>query len=370
MVVEQTSRAPGTPDRVEIQRDDKAARRLKGRFDKAYRLLTERPLSLYAAAFVRIGYGLLYFVFLAREFPHRHEIWGPESPWTPDLARQMYDQGGGFTFLTLSDSRLYFEAWYAGALLIAVLFMLGWRTRAVSILFAVVVVSFYDRNVLITDGGDNLTILMAIYLCFTACGRRWSLDARRAGRRAPVRASRAVGVARQFTVTVLHNCALLVMMAQMCILYGAASLYKVQGNMWDDGTAMHYVLNLDLFRTWPELSDFMDSHHLMIAFSTYLTVLIQIALPFSLFSKLKYVILAVVTGMHLGIAVVMGMPYFSGVMIVADAVFLPDRFYLFLARMWRRALHRRRGPAVPAQAGIPAGEPDSAPRVAGIPAAR
>src|SRR5689334_24103433 len=113
---------------------------LKAQLGRAYRLLTEKPLSLYAAAVLRIGYGLLYFVMLAREFPDRHEIWGPQSPWTPELARQMSGESGWFTFLTLSDGRAYFEVCYAVALVIAVLFLLGWRTRVVSILFALVVV--------------------------------------------------------------------------------------------------------------------------------------------------------------------------------------------------------------------------------------
>src|SRR3954453_19611630 len=173
----------------------------------AYRLLTERPLSLYAAAVLRIGYGLLYVILLTREFPHRHEIWGPQAPWTPELARQMSGESGWFTFLTLSDGRAYFEICYALALVVAVLFLLGWRTRAMSILFALVVAAFYGRNVLITDGGDNLTLLMAIYLCFTACGRRWSLDARRARRRARCQAPVTVTPGpREFAVTVVHNC--------------------------------------------------------------------------------------------------------------------------------------------------------------------
>lgn len=46
-------------------------------------LLTDRPISLYAASVLRIGYGLLYLVFLLREFPHRDEIWGPGSPGHP-----------------------------------------------------------------------------------------------------------------------------------------------------------------------------------------------------------------------------------------------------------------------------------------------
>ena len=316
------------------------ATELTAHLGKAYRLLTERPLSLYAAAVLRIGYGLLFFVLLVREFPHRHEIWGPQSPWTPGLSRQMTGESGWFTFLTLSDGRGYFEACYALALVTAVLFALGWRTRAMSILFALVVAGFYGRNVLITDGGDNLTVLMAIYLCFTACGRRWSLDARRARRRA----GRPGEGVRPFTVTVVHNCAMLIIMAQMCILYGAAGLYKVQGGLWENGTALHYVLNSDLFRPWPALSDLLDGHHVLLGIASYVTVLVQVAFPFSLFSKLKYVLLVVLMGMHAGIAVLVGLPMFSAVMILGDAVFLPDRFFVFLAREGRALRARRRAP--------------------------
>jgi hypothetical protein len=71
-----------------------------------------------------------------------------------------------------------------------------------------------------------------------------------------------------------------------------------------------------------------------------------VAFPFVLFGRLKYVFVAMLLGMHLGIAVLLGLPLFSGAMIVADAVFLPDRFYRFLGQMGRRvfsgpALHKR-----------------------------
>lgn len=57
-----------------------AHRWLLDRIGDLWALLTERPISLYAASVLRIGYGLLYLVFLLREFPHRDEIWGPGSP--------------------------------------------------------------------------------------------------------------------------------------------------------------------------------------------------------------------------------------------------------------------------------------------------
>jgi hypothetical protein len=312
-------------------------------------VLTERPVSLYAAAVLRIGYGFLYLVFLLREFPHRDEIWGPGSPWTPELARQLFDQTGWASILTLSDSRPYFETCYALALVTSALFLLGWRTRAVSVLFAVVVASFHARAIFMTDGGDNLILLMALYLTLTACGRRWSLDARRTRRRASAGKGESgstdsgvddlrhqLATSRRTLTAVLHNCGMFVIAAQVCFLYGSAGLYKVQGGSWGNGTALHYVLNLDLFRPWPELSLLADEHDVLIAVACYVTVLVQVAFPFVLFGRLKYPVLTVLLGMHLGIAVLMGLPLFSGAMIIADAAFLPDRFYRSLGRLRQR----------------------------------
>ncbi|MFJ2910030.1 HTTM domain-containing protein [Streptomyces sp. NPDC087228] len=335
-------------------------------------LLTHRPVSLYAAATLRIGYGLCYLVFLLRELPHRDEIWGPGSPWTPALATRLFDQTGWFSVLTLSDSTVYFDLCYGAALVVCALFLLGWRTRATSVLFALVVVSFHARAIFMTDGGDNLILLMALYLTATACGRRWSLDARRTalrartdhpGRRALWRASSdlwsQLAVARESLTTVLHNCGMFVIAAQVCLLYGSAGMYKVQGGSWQAGTALHYVVNLDLFRPWPALSALVDSYPLFIAAAGCLTVLIQVAFPFALFSRLKYVLLVMLLGMHIGIAVLLGLPIFSAAMIVADAAFLPDRFYRAAARTTRRVLTRlrsresptptRRAPLVPPQ---------------------
>ncbi|MEU9109153.1 HTTM domain-containing protein [Streptomyces xanthophaeus] len=323
---------------------------LLDRIGALWALLTARPISLYAASVLRIGYGLLYLIFLLREFPHRDEIWGPGSPWTPALAQQLFGQTGWNSILILSDSRAYFELCYVAALVTSALFMLGWRTRAMSVLFALVVTSFHARSIFMTDGGDNLILLMALYLVLTACGRRWSLDARR-DRLKTARAGDAPEPVRSFyaqqlrdgratLTTAVHNCGMVVIAAQVCFLYGSAGLYKIQGSTWGGGTALHYALNLELFQPWPELSHLVDQYPMVIAIASYLTVLLQVAFPFVLFGRLKYPVLAVLLGMHIGIAVLLGLPLFSGAMIVADAVFLPDRFYAFLPRLWRRAAQR------------------------------
>jgi hypothetical protein len=360
MKTEQAPLEPTSPGRQAPQVGNNVKERLRHRLDGLWTTLIEHPISLYAASVLRIGYGLLYLAFLLRELPHRDEIWGPGAPWTPALATELFDQTRWFSILTLSDSRLYFEICYAFAVVTCALFMLGWRTRATSIVFAIVVASFHARSMFMTDGGDNLMLLMAVYLCFTACGRRWSLDARRnrlrgstvdfGSRSAQLGASdlwRQLLAVRRLLVTVVHNCGMFVIAAQVCLLYGSAGLYKVQGGLWENGTALHYVLNLDLFQPWPALSHMVDNQQMLLAIVSYLTVLLQVAFPFVLFSRLKYVLVAMLFGMHLGIAVLLGLPLFSGAMIVADAVFLPDRFYRFLGRMGRqtfsRAASRRRG---------------------------
>ncbi|WP_420717807.1 HTTM domain-containing protein [Streptomyces sp. H27-S2] len=341
--------------------------KLHGVARRGIALVTGGPVSLYAVAVMRAGYGSLYLLFLLREFPHRHEIWGPSSPWTPALSQQLYDQTGWNSVLALSDSAAYFELCYGTALFTSALFMLGWRTRATSVLFAVVVTSFHAKAIFMTDGGDNLILLMAVYLAFTACGRRWSLDARRVRLHA-ARASGALDQARRTSspqlratrrtlTTVVHNCALFVMAAEVCFLYGSAGLYKVQGASWGSGTALHYVLNLELFQPWPALSHLADDHAILIAITTYATVLLQVAFPFVLFGRLKYPVLTMLLGMHTGIALVMGLPLFSGAMIVADAVFLPDRFYTSLAALCRRTVRRarpwRQATASPASVSLP-----------------
>ncbi len=349
--------APATGD---APRTDQVAGPLGAAHDRTgdlITLLTHRPISLYAASVLRIGYGLCYLVFLLRELPHRDEIWGPDSPWTPALANQLFDQTGWFSFLTLSDSMVWLNLCYAVALVVCALFLLGWRTRLTSVMFAVVVASFHARAIFMTDGGDNLILLMALYLTATACGRHWSLDARRSAHRARTgrtgrwamrRANSDLwsqcGLARESLVTALHNCGMFVIAAQVCLLYGSAGLYKVQGGSWQTGTALHYVVNLDLFRPWPALSALADHYPLLLAAVGYLTVLVQVAFPFALFSRLKYVVLVMLLGMHLGIAVLLGLPIFSAAMIVADAAFLPDRFYRAAARTARRALTRLHRP--------------------------
>ncbi|CAM5699555.1 HTTM domain-containing protein OS=Streptomyces fumanus OX=67302 GN=GCM10018772_12160 PE=4 SV=1 [Streptomyces fumanus] len=124
-----------------------------------------------------------------------------------------------------------------------------------------------------------------------------------------------------------HNGALLVIMAEACLIYATAGWYKVQGSRWQDGTAVYYPLHLDYFSPWPALGDLLSFSGTMVMLITYGTVAVQVAFPFTLFNRrVKNVLLAAMMTEHAVIAVVLGLPFFSLAMIAADAVFLPTSF--------------------------------------------
>ena len=365
---------------------------------RAIAYVTESALGPYQTAVVRIGFSATWLLFLLRELPHRQELYGPDGPWSFDLARQLIADNGAFTALIWSDSQVWFESVYVLAVLSSVLLLLGWRTRAMSVLFMVGVLSLQNRSVFMGDGGDNVLHLMGIYLVFTRCGQVWSLDARRARRAGEARARgqwagdragpilwgvlglalAAVTLAGKLfdgdpvvpvllwavwaaqalwwvvgrraktaeprilldvIANIVHNGALLVIMAEACLIYATAGWYKIQGTRWQDGTAVYYPLHLDYFSPWPALADLLSASGTMVMLVTYGTVIVQVAFPFTLFNRrVKNVLLAAMIAEHAVIAVVLGLPFFSLAMIAADAVFLPTPF---LRRLGEWAAHTR-----------------------------
>ena len=166
----------------------------------SFTYLTTQAIALYGTAVLRIGYGSLYLIFLLHEYPKHDALWGPNAPWTPALNQQFANDPGldwfavdrwWYTFLG-HGGKTWFEFWYNVAILVCLLFVLGWRTRVTSICFALTIMAFTGRDVFLTDGGDNIMGLMAIYLAFSRCGARWSLDERRKRRQAQKRQARGI----------------------------------------------------------------------------------------------------------------------------------------------------------------------------------
>ncbi|WP_328875356.1 HTTM domain-containing protein [Streptomyces sp. NBC_00287] len=360
----------------------------------------------YQAAVFRIGLAAVVAAFLLREWPHRRVLFGDRSPLSYDMALTLIEQEGTFTVLSWWGGRLWFELVYALTIMAALAVMIGWRTRTMTVLFMVGVMSLENRNTLVGDGGDNIIRIMVIYLVFTRCAEVWSLDARRAravrarsaeapadptgivlwsvtgallfwafglppqpgwplvlwllwavhgvwyvvNRRQPRHEVRSV---LDDCASMVHNAAMLVIAVQVCLIYSTAGWYKIQGLRWQEGSALHYALHLDYFTPWPWLSAAVAANAVLVLALTYLTVAAQVAFPFTLGSrKVKNVLLAVMIAEHLGIAVLLGIPFLSLIMVVCDAVFLPTAL-LMRAGTWCRRLPLGRSRRASAAAATP-----------------
>lgn len=286
--------------------------------------------ALHGVAVCRILAGLSILGLLATNFTTRSVLAGPGASWAKP-ERDLSD----FPQLGLVAGH---GATYVATMLFAALFVLGWHTRLVGLLALVGHVTLIEQNPLLGDQGDNILRIGLIWLLLMHSSEVWSLDARR--RRGPV-------LPLWFTNGV-HNIALCGLAFQVFVIYISAGLFKLQGELWRDGTALYYPLQLPQYRPLPWLSDLLVGNSLVLALATWLAVGIQLLFPPLLLHRItRRLALAFVVLLHLSIAVLMALPWFSLSMVAYDAIFVSTATYVALDKGLRRAVRRWRWSVVP-----------------------
>ena len=188
---------------------------------------------------------------------------------------------------------------------------LGWRTKLMSILFYLGMLSIHHRNVLTASGADSLLMCMAFYLMLSPCGAAYSLDARREARK------RGYAPAEPLIVPWAQR----LIQIQVCCVYMVTGLLKANGGTWLGGTAMHYVL------TNREVGRFdlggLAAYPILVNILTYGGLGIELSLAFLLWVKAArpWVIAAGLT-LHVGILFVVNIPVFGELTTAGYLVFL------------------------------------------------
>ncbi|MGW7102500.1 HTTM domain-containing protein [Streptomyces sp. NPDC054838] len=320
--------------------------RVRTRFHAALDELSLSRHALIGSALARIILGGLGFYLYARDYTQRAYLWGPDGAW-PWQNFTAPDGQQGFSLYSVSRSSAWFDIVFHLGMIFALLFMLGWKTRAMNVLHYVFLWSLHQRNPVLLDGGDNVTVIVLVFFVFIDSGARFSLDARR-------RKSKKVADPNPFHFRIgslLHNAGVLAVILQICTVYLVSGMYKVQGRKWQNGTALYYILRANEFG-WPGVNRFIYESATLVVTITYATVFFQLAFTFLLLNG-KWRVFAVAGGilMHLGIAVHMaGLVNFSLTVVAVELVIMGDAHYLRLARAVRR-LEGRPRTAEPGTAG-------------------
>jgi hypothetical protein len=323
------------------------------------RWLTEGKHAGYGLAVTRIGLGLTALGLLASNFSTRLYAFGSGSAWNGEAAEPISDFPRIWLFslfhrIALDDVLLTVAYLVLG--LLALAFTVGWRTRLVLPVFFVGWVSFIEMNDSLGDQGDNMFRITLLALLLADPAMRWSVDARRRAR--PVDPSRG-WLARKWAGEPLlptwasstaHNLVLVSITCHVCFVYASGALFKAGGTPWQQGYAIYNPLQTDRFGTWPELSDLLTAWTPAVTIMSWSSIILQMCFPLLLLARFTRVIgLFGITSFHVGIAVLMGLPWFSLTMIAIDSIFIRDVTWLSLRDHLRRVWH---------DAGRLAAEPD------------
>jgi hypothetical protein len=292
----------------------------------------------------------LYDLTLTRDFLSDSGI-VPRSVFTNGLGRSAR--------FSLMDALPY--PWMATAFIllwIAVLLMLlvGYRTRLMSILNVVMILSIHERNLFILNGADTVFRVLSIWCIFLPLGQYYSVDALRA-RLARYRLSRALADLRP-TDSPRTGWAFPLRIAQfqIAIIYVFTGVFKIiQPGAWRTGLALYYAFQLKSL-TLPT-GDWLGANAplWMLGVMNYQTLFTELGFALFVFSPffqpfLRKAGLALGAILHFGIAVTMAISNFSMAMWASYLLFFEPGWI-----EWLDARLRRLQPGEqPSRVGIPA----------------
>ena len=283
----------------------------------------------------RIGIGAALLLHYGMATPYLLLFWGDDG-WLPrDLL------GEEITSHWVQSIFFYFTApWQWAAfhtlfLLSCVAFILGWRTTWIKWLVLIGQLSYAHRNPGLVYGVDSILACLLLILCFAPIGRALSLDRVREVRRAKLENLDASPPT--FTSPWAFACTRL-MQIQMAVVFFFSGAEKIRGDPWWKGDTVWLVFTLDEYYNKPVL-DLLASHYWLVHVATYGTILIEIAYPFLIWQRdSRPYMLAAAIFLHLQFALLMGLIYFSFVMIMGHMSFLCPEWLNALGAAWKRKI--------------------------------
>ena len=231
---------------------------------------------------------------------------------------------------------------HTGVLILILLFTIGLFTRVTSVLVWLATVSYIHRTQQVLFGMDTMMNILLFYLMIGNSGAALSIDrliARYRAVRASLRRSGTIDApTRAFLAypppSASAGLALRLIQVHFCFIYAAAGLSKLKGATWWNGqafwdvvvnpefTLMRYQAYENALR-WIMSVKFM--YHFTTALAVWGTLFIEIAGPFLLWTRLRWLMIFMATLMHAVIGVLMGLNLFELLMVVMLLAFLPDR---------------------------------------------
>jgi predicted DCC family thiol-disulfide oxidoreductase YuxK len=310
-------------------------RRGAARLAEVWSLIWFQPSVTTPLELARIGIGAALLSHYLLAIPYLYDFWG-DTGWMPrKLLANEYDSALVQSLLFHFTASWQLVVFYVVFLASCLAFMLGWRTAYVKWIVLIGQISLDHRNPLFFYGVDKILAGLLLILCVAPIGRALSLDRVR-----EVRAARRLDL----TATVpLYSSAwtgacIRLMQIQMAVLFFYSAISKTGGEDWRGGDAVWTVFTTDE-HYHPFILSLFASQYWLVNFATYGTVFIEIAYCFLIWQRItRPWLLAGALFLHAQFAILMGLFYFSFVMMMGHMGFVRPEWLHRLGAWWKRRI--------------------------------
>lgn len=249
--------------------------------------------------------------------------------------RVLMDSGWHVDFLSIhmaSGQPWFIHSLFAIQSVCAIALLLGYRTRIVTALSWVLLISLHNRNPWLLNGGDVYARVILFWMLFLPWGQKWSLDAK--AKRSDM---------RWWTGTLtkdgqaVQSVAAVAVLLQVCLLYWFAALPKTHPSWVADHTAIDISLRLDHlvkpFGLW-----FREAFAPYLGLLTWMVFEWELWGPFLLWfpfdkGQIRLVAMAVFASMHVGFELCFEIGLFPAYCLAILIVLIPSW-------LWDRLLHK------------------------------
>ena len=326
------------------------------------------PISARPVALMRLVFGAVVLAgVLMNIAPSLLFFWGSDGMVPTETASRYAEYNDRISVFSLADSDAATVCWLVLYCITLVMVTIGCFTRVACAAAWLFAMSFSMRGWWVTNGGDDVTVIMLFYLMLTPCGATWSVDSLR--RRLKDYKDPASGFdspgssiyvsERSGIVNVLDNqiapWSVRLMQIQLCLIYFYNGLNKINvgdlsswqafidANDYLSGKAVYYALNDNMLNRVPY--DAMPIPFWICCLLSWATIVFEVGFPLLImFRRVRPWMIVAGIGFHIGILITMEIGWFSQTMIAVYPVLLSGvgatAVVAFLARCGARRKYR------------------------------
>ena len=282
------------------------------------RVRTRLQIDTRALAALRILLGSILLIDLAHRASAIGKYYTDSGVYPLAVHEVSYTQFAGLSIHAQSGALWFQQLLFVVAGLLALTFVVGYRTRLVGFCSFVLLVSLHARNPAVLNGGDILLRTFLPLTLLTPLGERWSVDAVRRG---------------SYRDTVL-TAATTAVLAQPLIVFGQNAVLKHQGETWYAGEALQIAFANDEMTIL--LGNYLSAYPTLLeALNWGWVTLLAGSAVFLLFTagRLRAAIVLVYIGAFLGMLPTLMVGLFPLVLTATVVAYLPPVFWDKAARL-------------------------------------